>query len=131
MKGIMVINNSYILLPHMRFHAHHGVMEQERVVGCTFTVSLEVKVRFDKALSDDKLENTISYADIHAAVKEEIKITSSLLEHVAGRIAKRLFLDFPSIESLRIEVMKQKPPMGADIKEAGVRIEAERDSPVL
>ena len=103
----------------------------EYVVALPYGTTTSPVVEFEKAVSDDKLENTISYADIHAAVKEEMKITSSLLEHVAGRIAKRLFQDFPSIESLRIEVMKQNPPMGADIKEAGVRIEAERDSPVL
>lgn len=122
----MTILSSSILLPQMQFHAYHGVLPQERLVGAQFTVSLEVKVRFDEALQSDSLEGTISYADIHAAVKEEMATPSALLEHVAGRIARRLFHDFPTIESLKVELMKQNPPMGADIPAAGVRLEATR-----
>ena len=122
----MTILSSSILLPHMQFHAYHGVLPQERLVGAQFTVSLEVKVRFDEALLTDRLEGTICYADIHAAVKEEMATPSALLEHVAGRIARRLFHDFPTIESLKVELMKQNPPMGADIPAAGVRLEVTR-----
>lgn len=123
----MTILSSSILLPHMQFHAYHGVLPQERLVGAQFTVSLEVKVRFDEALLTDRLEGTVSYADIHQAVKEEMATPSALLEHVAGRIARRLFHDFPTIESLKLELMKQNPPMGADIPAAGVRLEAHQD----
>ena len=123
----MTILSSTILLPQMQFHARHGVMPQERLVGAQFTVSLEAQVRFDEALQSDRLEGTVSYADIHQAVKEEMDIPSALLEHVAGRIARRLFHDFPLIESLKIELMKQNPPMGADMPAAGVRLEVKRD----
>lgn len=122
----MTILSSSILLPHMQFHAYHGVLPQERLVGAQFTVSLEAQVRFDEALLTDRLEGTVSYADIHQAVKEEMATPSALLEHVAGRIARRLFHDFPTIESLKLELMKQNPPMGADIPAAGVRLEVTR-----
>ena len=122
----MTILSSSILLPQMQFHAYHGVLPQEHLVGAQFTVSLEVATRFDQALLSDNLEGTISYADIHAAVKDEMSTPSALLEHVAGRIAHRLLHDFPTIDSLKIEVMKQNPPMGADIPAAGVRLEATR-----
>lgn len=122
----MTILSSTILLPQMQFHAHHGVLPQERLVGAQFTVSIEATVRFDEALLTDRLEGTVSYADIHQAVKEEMAVPSALLEHVAGRIAHRLFQDFPLIEALRIELMKQNPPMGADIPAAGIRLEVKR-----
>ncbi len=51
---------------------------------------------------------------------------SKLLEHVAGRILQRLFDDFPSISRIRLTLTKENPPMGADCREAGVEIEAER-----
>lgn len=123
----MQLTSSHILLPQMSFHARHGVMPQERLVGARFTVSIEAAVRFDEALLTDRLEGTVSYADIHQAVKEEMAIPSALLEHVAGRIARRLFHDFPLIDALKIELMKQNPPMGADIPAAGVRIEVTRE----
>lgn len=123
----MQLTSSTILLPQMSFHARHGVMPQERLVGARFTVSIEAAVRFDEALLTDRLEGTVSYADIHQAVKEEMAIPSALLEHVAGRIARRLFHDFPLITALKLELMKQNPPMGADIPAAGVRIEVTRE----
>ena len=122
----MTIQSTTIPLPQMHFHAHHGVLPQEPLVAPQLTVSLEVAPRFDQALLSDNLEGTISYADIHAAVKDEMSTPSALLEHVAGRIAHRLLHDFPTIDSLKIEVMKQNPPMGADIPAAGVRIEVKR-----
>ena len=123
----MTITTSTILLPQMKFHAYHGVMPQERLVGAQFIVSVEATVHFTKAILTDQLDGTISYADIHQVVKEEMSFPSALLEHVAGRIVKRLFKDFPTIEFLKVEVMKQNPPMEADIPAAGVRIEAKRD----
>ena len=122
----MTILSTTILLPQMQFHARHGVLPQERLVGAQFTVSLEAQVRFDEALLTDRLEGTVSYADIHQAVKEEMATPSALLEHVAGRIARRLLHDFPLIQALKIELMKQNPPMGADIPSAGVRLEVKR-----
>lgn len=122
----MTILSTTILLPQMQFHARHGVLPQERLVGAQFTVSLEAQVHFDEALLTDRLEGTISYADIHAAVKDEMSTPSALLEHVAGRIAHRLLHDFPTIDSLKIELMKHNPPMGADIPSAGVRLEVKR-----
>ena len=122
----MTILSTTILLPQMHFHARHGVLPQERLVGAQFTVSLEAQVHFDEALLTDRLEDTVSYADIHQAVKEEMATPSALLEHVAGRIAHRLLHDFPTIDSLKLELMKQNPPMGADIPSAGVRLEVKR-----
>ena len=122
----MTILSTTILLPQMHFHARHGVLPQERLVGAQFTVSLEVSTRFDQALQSDSLEGTVSYADIHAAVKDEMSTPSALLEHVAGRIAHRLLHDFPTIDSLKLELMKQNPPMGADIPAAGIRLEVKR-----
>lgn len=39
---------------------------------------------------------------------------------------KRLFDDFSSISRIRLTLTKENPPMGADCREAGVEIEAER-----
>ena len=122
----MTIEQSSIELRNLTFHARHGVLPQERLVGAQFTVSLEAQVHFDEALLTDRLEGTVSYADIHQAVKEEMATPSALLEHVAGRIAHRLLHDFPLIQALKIELMKQNPPMGADIPSAGVRLEVKR-----
>lgn len=116
----------YIYLEKMNFFAHHGVLPQERVVGNTFTVDLKLKTNFEHAATNDDLDGTISYAAVYEAVKQEMKTPSKLLEHVCNRIVLRLFQDFPTIESLEIRLSKQNPPMGADIKCAGVEMHCTR-----
>ena len=73
---------SYIFLDTLRFFAHHGVGEQETVVGNEFTVSLRLQVDIRRAAETDDVADTVSYADVHTAVKAEMDIPSKLLEHV-------------------------------------------------
>ena len=95
---------SYIFLDTLRFFAHHGVGEQETVVGNEFTVSLRLQVDIRRAAETDDVADTVSYADVHTAVKAEMDIPSKLLEHVCGRIINRLFRDFPQIEEITLKL---------------------------
>ena len=110
----------YIRLEGMKFYAYHGVLPQENLVGANYYIDLKLKTDFSHAAETDKLEGTVNYADIHAAVKEEMRITSQLLEHVCQRIARRIFHDFPTIESIDISLFKENPPMGACAQRVGV-----------
>ena len=107
----MKVKNSRIFLRNVRFHAFHGVLEQERSVGNDYVVNIVADCDFTHALQTDELQDTVSYADI-----------SKLLEHVAGRIGERLFAEFPAIQSLDISIMKVNPPFGADCDGAGVEV---------
>jgi dihydroneopterin aldolase len=41
---------------------------------------------------------------------------------VAGRIVQTISKHFPSVTSIDLTMMKQNPPMGADVEGAGVEI---------
>ena len=112
----------YICLEGMKFYAFHGVLPQENLVGAFYYVDLKIKTDFTRASETDELEGTINYADIHAAVKEEMAIPSKLLEHVCQRIARRLFHEFPTIETIDIRLSKENPPMGACAESIGVEV---------
>lgn len=114
--------NTYIFLKDLHFFAHHGVGEQETRVGNEFTIDLRIKTDIAKAMRTDNVDDTVSYADIYEVIKQEMNIPSKLLEHVVGRIAHRLFRDFPTIEALELKLYKRNPPMGADIAAAGVEV---------
>ncbi|MDD6209680.1 MAG: dihydroneopterin aldolase [Bacteroidales bacterium] len=111
-----------IQLNEMRFFARHGVDNQERIIGNWFVVDLEISTDFTKAMLDDDLGNTISYAGLFNLIKEEMAFPSALLEHVGGRIVKRLVNDYSSITELQLKIAKQIPPIGADIKESAILI---------
>ena len=102
-----------IVLNEMKFYSFHGVLPQENTVGAVYRVSLNLETDFSEA---------INYAEVHEAVKEEMSIPVKLLEHLAYRISKRLFADFPTIKSIEITIFKENPPMGADCKDVGIKV---------
>ena len=114
---------SCIVLEGVRLYAFHGVMEQERRVGGWFIVSLRVHYNIQKAMMTDCVDDTISYADLLAVTKREMAQPSQLLEHVAGRIAHAVIREFADVEAVKVTVIKQNPPMGANCDGAGVELE--------
>ena len=117
---------SYIYLDQVSIYAYHGVSPQETKVGNTFLIDLKLKTDISLAIESDDIAHTVSYADIYQRLAEEMAIPSKLLEHVAGRIVRRIFQDFPTIEAITIKLSKQNPPMGADIASAGIELTAQR-----
>lgn len=119
---------SWISLNDLQLHAHHGVLEHERICGNIFTINLHMKVDITSAAKTDDLSIALNYAEVYEAVKEEMGIPSRLLENVAMRIIQRLFRDFPQIEALKLKLEKHNPPMNADIKSASIEIEMDRQA---
>jgi len=111
---------SRIQLNKMKFHAFHGVLEQEKKVGNTFIVDLTLMLDLEKATETDDLKDTINYATIHELIKEEMNIPSNLLEHVAGRIIKRIKKDFLLIKEIEVRVSKINPPIRGEIESATI-----------
>lgn len=106
----------------MRLHAFHGVMEQERVVGNDYAVSVKVGYPLEKACGSDNVDDTVSYAIIADVVRSEMAQPSALVEHVAMRIARSLIENFPLIFDVTVRISKIAPPMKCDCKSAGVEI---------
>ena len=118
----MKLMSSKIYLRNVRFHAFHGVLPQEGIVGNDYLVNLVLDYDFSSAMQTDELQGTLKYAEVYQKVREEMAVPSKLLEHVAGRIAHRLFSDFPEIQKLQLSITKVNPPMGADSDGAGVEV---------
>lgn len=120
--------NSFIYLKNIVIYAYHGVSLQETKVGNSFRIDLRVKVDIRQPMETDNVDDTVSYANLYQSVAEEMNIPSKLLEHVAGRMVKRLFREYPLIEAIDLTIAKQNPPMSADIAVAGVELHCDRRS---
>ncbi len=110
----MQLESSYINLLGLRFHAFHGVMAQEQLVGNDYLLDVRVRYDLSKAMLSDDVNDTLNYATVYEMIRQEMQIPSCLLEHVAYRIGNRLMTTFPQIESIDIHLTKKNPPMGAD-----------------
>lgn len=122
----MEMKSSFIVLQHVKFHAYHGVLPQERLTGNDYVVDLRLKYDVEAATVSDQVEDTLNYAEVYQLLEQEMAVPSALIERVAGRIADRLERKFPTIQAISLKIMKVNPPMGADCEGAGVEILWER-----
>lgn len=123
MPQSVAIQSSTIELCSLTFHAYHGVLSEERLLGNTFTVDLTIEADISQAVATDGLSGTINYAEAYEVVKNEMNIPSQLLEHVCGRIGKALLNSFPTLKRVKVRVAKHNPPIeGAGTCQSAVTI---------
>ena len=54
----MKLESSYINLLGLRFHAYHGVLEQEQIVGNDYCLDVRMKYDISKAKLSDNIDDT-------------------------------------------------------------------------
>ena len=114
--------NFEISLNDIRFHARHGVFQQENAVGNEFSVDVSLTIPYNPGVEDDDLDATISYADVYEIIAEEMKRPRKLLEAVAASIAKRFTAKWPEIEKGHITICKSTPPIAGITGNAAVTL---------
>ena len=118
----MFLNESYIYINDLRFHAFHGVMPQERLTGNDYSVDLRVGYDVSSAMLSDHVNDTVNYATLYEIVRQEMSVPSRLVERVAYRIADRISRRYPDVTRMDVRVTKLNPPLGADCHGAGVEL---------
>lgn len=106
----------------LRITAHHGVMEQERVVGNEFEVTVHLTADVMEALTEDSIEATINYAEVVEIITLMMKHPVSLLEHAAYQIRRALTAAYPNITSGMVRVAKITPPIPAQMDSVAVTL---------
>ncbi|MDD4759304.1 MAG: dihydroneopterin aldolase [Bacteroidaceae bacterium] len=125
----MQLVSSNIELKDLRFHACHGVTDEEQKIGSDFRVQLRVFFTpLVKAFENDELIGTVNYAEVYEIVRAEMQRPSKLIENVAWRISKTLFEHFKMISVVEISVEKENPPLPADCKSASVTLKLRREN---
>ena len=122
----MQIENYRIELRDIHLFAHHGVMEQERLIGAEFTVDIVLTMSDWNCAESDSIDATVSYADVYDIIKEEMKKPSNLLENVCSRIMEAIIDRFDKVTEVEITLYKDTPPMGGDRLYAGVTMKGRR-----
>lgn len=113
----------------MEFYAFHGHFDVEKVAGNRFLVNLQIEADGSKAAQSDRLEDTLDYQKAYLAVKEEMAVSSNLLEHVAQRIINRIRREFPEAIRVKVKVSKMTPPMGGQIERVSVTLQSQAKKP--
>jgi len=109
-----------VSLNNIRLYAYHGCLPEETRIGSDYRLDIKVKASLEKAAKSDLLVDTADYVTIHHIAKEEMKIPSKLLEHVAKRIADRILQEISIVESGIVKVAKVNPPIGGDVASVSI-----------
>jgi dihydroneopterin aldolase len=113
-----------IALRGLRVVGTHGVLPEEHARAQPFEVDLEITADLSAAGASDRLEDTIDYGAVTAAVVEAVTgAHADLLEHLAQRIATATFaVAGARAEAVAVTVRKLRPPVPSDLAVSEVRI---------
>jgi dihydroneopterin aldolase len=116
-------NDDSILISGLELHAHIGVPAAERAAPQRLTISLRLVPTDGFSRLKDDIANTIDYATVSEAVREEAAAKPRrLIETLAEDIAAKLLTEFP-LKAVEIDLRKYVLP-GAEY--ASIRIRRER-----
>jgi dihydroneopterin aldolase len=115
-----------IELRGMEFYAYHGVLPEERTIGQRFRVDVVIGTDLSRACASDRLEDTVNYSDVFAAVKEVVEgHRYRLLERLAQAVADHLLARF-ALQSVRVRIEKKTPPIAGNLEGVAVEIARQR-----
>lgn len=118
---------SIITLENMEFHAYHGCLEHEKMLGNTFFVSVSMELDTSVAGRTDELHDTLNYQLVYDVVKTEVEVPSRLIEHLIQRIADNLFDKFLQVSFLCVKLSKMNPPLGGKVERVCIETKRTRD----
>jgi dihydroneopterin aldolase len=101
-----------IELTALRFHAGHGLFEEEQQAGNEFEASLWLECDAPPQ-TVRSISETINYAEVYNIVKQQFGKRTPLLETLAMRIADDLQERFTQLNKITISIRKLHPPITA------------------
>ena len=96
-----------ISLNDVHFFGHHGIYEEEKILGNTFIVNLYV----DLIPAENIIKNiseTIDYVTLFELVKARMAIPTPLLETIVTELAETILKDFTSVHTVFVKITKSQ-----------------------
>ncbi|MCZ2224171.1 MAG: dihydroneopterin aldolase [Chitinophagales bacterium] len=99
-----------IHLNNLLFFAHHGLFDEEKILGNEFEVNISLQ-QYTVAESITNIEQCTNYAAVYSIVAERMKTPTPLLEILAQDICKLILHNFSLIDKVSISIKKLHPPI--------------------
>lgn len=113
-----------IKIEDLEVFAHHGVFPEENENGQNFYINAELYLETRKAGLSDDLTLSVHYGEVSHFMNDFMKShTYKLIETVAEQMAEAVLLQFPLIESIKLEIRKPSAPIGLPFRSVSVEIE--------
>ena len=110
-----------IVLTGLEFHAFHGAFNVEAELGGRFVIDLELQLNLSGI--NDRLEKTVSYAEVFETVKLEVTTKKyNLIETLAENIAMQVLLEHQGLELVLVRVHKPFAPIPGIFRDVAVEV---------
>lgn len=107
-------------------YCHHGVLEEEKVLGQKFLVSVVLFVDTRKAGKHDDLTFSIDYAEVAHYINERMNHADyKLVEAVAEKIARELLLKYKMLYAIEVCIKKPWAPILLPLDTVAITIRRE------
>jgi dihydroneopterin aldolase len=106
----------------MEFRAAHGCYDLEKRVGGNFEVDITLEVEGGSAVERDDVTGTVNYVEVYETVREQMTITSDIIENVALRIVDAVRARFSQVTRVEVTVSKIAPPIGGKSAKVSVTL---------
>ncbi|MBU0278081.1 MULTISPECIES: dihydroneopterin aldolase [unclassified Gemella] len=117
-----------IYVKGIEVYAYHGVFKEENTLGQKFIFDIVCDLDYKKAMIDDLLEYSVSYADIvNTLTSVAVSNRYNLLEKLSYEIIKKIFLDYALINNIKLTVNKPNAPIDKKFNSCGAYIEMSRE----
>jgi dihydroneopterin aldolase len=98
-----------IHLHNLLFAGYHGVHDEERVLGNTYELNIDVVIDAKEHIT--QLHQTADYVVIYEIIKKRMASPSALLETVAQDLADLIHIYDNRIKSVAVSIKKMNPPI--------------------
>jgi dihydroneopterin aldolase len=109
-----------IHLHNLKFFSHHGIHEEEKILGTEFEVNIEVEINQTERI--DSIHQTLNYVEVYEAVKKRMAIATPLLETIVEDLMTQIHQTSSLIKSISISIKKINPPIENFIGSVGVSL---------
>jgi dihydroneopterin aldolase len=115
-----------IFIQGLEVYGHHGVAQEEKVLGQRFLYDVRLTIDDCRAALTDEVADTIDYTEVLDLVAEVATTQSySLLERLAQVTAEAILKQFP-VDEVWVQVTKPHPPVAHALASVGAAVELQR-----
>ena len=118
-----------IILKNLRCHGRVGVLEEEKRLGQTFLVNIEMMVDLAPAGRSDDLKLSVNYAEVFELAKTLIGASRcDLIETYGEQLAGEILSRYEIVSRVIVQVEKPDAPIEGEFESVGVVIDRSRDA---
>ncbi len=99
-----------IYLSDLTFYCHHGLYEEETIVGGNYVVDVEIKINTPEQ-TIDSIEETVNYVAAYDLVKKRMMQPTPLLETIVMELCDQLLQLSLLVQSVTISIRKFALPI--------------------